>query len=341
MNRARHANPGSCAALACTALAAIAACGSSGDSGAGVSNPAIAPVKISLGELSSAVSHTPIYVAMQEGFFTKAGLDVSMQQLSGGTPAAMAAFATGSVNVMYASATEYIEYVARRVISGRIVGQCADATLDIVVARGITSIQQLKGQTVGIAGPNGSDEIYFNAVLQHHGMSGRDVAFVTSGGPANRLTALSAGAVQAIAVSNSFRDSSSRVGTVLLKSNDSPIQLPGGLFFASDELVTKHKAELTKFLAALGAATAWVRANPEAAAADCAKGTGLTLEACRSGIGALADRSVNSKYTWSSTYAVNTDGIEAALAIEATLNPETKGLTVADLVDTSIAGTSP
>jgi NitT/TauT family transport system substrate-binding protein len=321
-------------------LVVVAACGSSGDPGAGETHSAKS-VTISLGELSSAVSHTPIFVAMQEGFFSRAGLDVSMQQLSGGTPAAMAALSTGSVNVMIAGANEFIEYSSRKVISGKIIGEYADATLDIVVAKGIGSIQQLKGRVLGIAGPNSVDQVHFDAVLRHHGLSENDVTFVTSGGPANRLTALSAGAVQAIAVSNSNREMSSKIGSVLLKSNDSPIQVPGGLFFASSDMIAKHKDELKRFIAALGAATAWVRANPEAAAADCAKGTGLALDACRSGITALTDRSANSKYTWSSTYAVNTDGIEAALAIEATLNPGTKGLAVVDLVDTSIAGTAP
>jgi ABC-type nitrate/sulfonate/bicarbonate transport system substrate-binding protein len=298
-------------------------------------------VKINFGELSSAISHTPIYVAIQQGYFKKAGLEVSMQTLSGGTPAAMAAFATGSVSVMNAGAAEFIEYVAKRVISGKIIGESADATFDIVVAKGIGSIQDLKGKLVGTSGQNGADQIYLEAVLQHYGLSEKDVIFVTSGNPTNRLTAFSVGAVQAIAASNSNRDSSMKFGTVLLKSNDSPIQIPAGLFFANNDMITKHKVELKRFMAALGEATEWVRANPEAAVADCAKGTGLTLDACRSGIAALTDPLMNSRYTWSSTGAVNTAGIEAALAIEATVNPETKGLTVADLVDTSIAGTTP
>ena len=50
---------------------------------------------------------------------------------------------------------------------------------------------------------------------------------------------------------------------------------------------------------------------------------------------------MNSKYTWSPTFAVNVEGVKSALAVMAVIEPETKGLTVDDIADTSIAGTTP
>jgi hypothetical protein len=65
------------------------------------------------------------------------------------------------------------------------------------------------------------------------------------------------------------------------------------------------------------------------------------VDACTSAIAINTDPSASSKYTWSSTYAINTVGIQSALGVVATLVPETRNLAVADVADTSIAGTTP
>lgn len=334
--------PGFAPTLLLLAAALVSTTACSPDTSGNTTGPAAdASLKITIGELSSAVSHTPIYVGIQQGFFAKSGLDVSLQQLSGGTPAAMAALATGGVNMMYASANEFIQYSAKKIISGKIVGEVSDSTFDVVVTKGISNFEQLKGKTIGISGANGADQIYLEALLRHYSMSPKDVASITSGSPANRLTALSSNSVQAIAVANSYRDISSEIGTVLLTSHDSPIQIPGGLLFANIDLVTNHQAGLKKLMNALAEATAWIRENPAAAAANCSNGTGITLEACEKGIATLTDKSANSAYTWSSTFAVNIEGVKSALEMEITRTPEAAGITLANLIDTSIAGTTP
>jgi ABC-type nitrate/sulfonate/bicarbonate transport system substrate-binding protein len=249
----------------------------------------------------------------------------------------MAAMATGNINVMMSGSTEFIEYATRKVISGKIIGELQDSTFDVVVSKGITSIEQLKGKVLGISGLNGGDQVYLEAVLRRYGMSGKDVSFVTTGNVTNRLTALSAGAVQGIAGSNSQRALSAKVGTVILKSGDSPVQIPNSLIFATGDLVRNHKVVLQRFLRALGEATMWVKMNPEAAAAYCMKGSGASSDDCLSSIKALADPSLAGKYTWSSTCAINTVGMESALELWTALNPGEKSLKLEDLVDSSIA----
>ncbi len=112
------------------------------------------------------------------------------------------------------------------------------------------------------------------------------------------------------------------------------------MLFANTDLIANHREELKQLVKALGEATAWIRANPAAAATNCANGTGISLETCEKGIAALSDKATNSDYTWSSTFAINTKGVETALELEKARTPEAAGLTLADLVDTSIAGTT-
>jgi ABC-type nitrate/sulfonate/bicarbonate transport system substrate-binding protein len=253
----------------------------------------------------------------------------------------MASFATGAVNMLAGGAFEIIEYAGRKVIDGKIVGELADQNYDIVVARGITALEQLKGKTIGISGSNGADQIYLKATLAKYGMAADDVAFITSGSTANRLTALSAGAVQGIVVSNANRDMSNKVGVILLKSGDSSVKVPGSVLFASSDLIASHTATLSKVVSAIAAATRWMRENPQLAATDCAKGTGASVDDCAQAIAINLDPSQSSPFTWSATNAVNTESVGSAMAVMAELIPETQHLTINDIVDTSIAGKTP
>ena len=297
--------------------------------------------KIVIGQSSTGVGQMPLYVALQEGFFKKAGVDASSFALSGGTPSAMAAFATGSVNVLNLSAPEVIQYAGKKVITGKAFGEIVDQSYDIISSKAITSIQEIKGKTVGISAPNSGDQIILLATMQHYGISPKDVTFITSGNSINRIVALDKGVIHVTAAANSQRKDSMKVGTVLLNSGDNPVQFPTTVLIASGDLISNHKPLLKKFLSALGEATAWMRANPEAAVALCVKTLGATVDACTSAIALNFDRSISGNWTWSSTFAVNVEGVKSALAVMATLDPETKNLTIDDVVDTSIAGTTP
>jgi NitT/TauT family transport system substrate-binding protein len=297
--------------------------------------------RIVIGQGSTGPSSLPLYVAVQQDFFKKAGLDVTAQTLSGGTPSAMASFATGAVNILNLSAPELIQYTGKKVISGKVFGEINDQQYDIVVAKDLTSIKDIKGKTIGISAPNSGDQIYLLALMQHEGISPNDVTFISTGNPINRLAALSAGSIQVTAAPNAQREESVKAGSIILKSGDSPVQFPNTIFFANDDLIKNHKPLLKKVLTTLAAATEWIRTNREAAVAACAKTLGATAEACTSSIKLSFDKSVSSNFTWSSTYAVNVEGIKSALAVMASVDPDTKGVTIDDIVDTSIAGTTP
>ena len=297
--------------------------------------------KIIIGQGSSGTAQIPLYIALQQDFFKKAGLDVTAQLLSGGTPSAMASFASGAVNILNLSAPELIQYTAKKVISGKAFGEVVDQSYDIVGSKAVTKIEDIKGKTIGVSAPNSGDQIYILAVMQHYGISPKDVTFITSGNPVSRLAAIAAGVIQVTAQGNPQREESMKVGTVVLTSGDSPVQFPTNMFIASDDLIKNHKPLLKRFLGVLHDTNEWMKANLDAAVAICVKSIGATAEACRGSITSSFDKSVASKYTWSSTSAVNLDGIKSALAVMANIDPETKNLTVDDVADTSIAGTIP
>jgi NitT/TauT family transport system substrate-binding protein len=328
------------AMLQCGALSAMAFVSVMSGASAQSSTPADT-TKLVIGEGSSGISQVPIYVAEQEGFFKKAGLDVEGQKLNGGTGAAMAAFANNSVNILNLSAPELIQYTGNKVVSGKAFAEVSDQTNDVLAAKGIKDIHEIKGKTVGVSALNAGDYIYLVATMRQYGISPNDVTFITSGNPINRVAAIAAGTIQFTAATNSIRDEEAKAGTVLIKSGDNPVQFPINTFIASDDLIKNHKPLLKTFVKVMQDTVAWMHANPAGAAADCVKATGATQDVCAAGIAFNFDRSQSSPYTWSSTFAVNVEGIKSALAVMAVLDPTTVGLTVDDVVDTSIAGTTP
>lgn len=299
------------------------------------------PTKIVFGEISPGTIHTPLYVAMDGGFFKKAGLDVEVQVLSGGTPAAMASMASGSVNMMMAGSTEFSEYLSKKVISGKVVGQMQDSAFDLIVSNDIESVDQIKGKIIGVSHFHAGDMNYMMALLNHFGIVEADVQIITTGNPINRLTALSAGAVQAIVVSNSQRHTSEKSGKVLIKAGESPVHVPNSMIFANADMVANHGDEVRKFLKALGDASVWIRANPDSAAPICAKSSGATVEQCLNSFKAVSDPEIGGKYTWSATHGIDKEGMATALAVVATYVEQAKGLSVDDVVDMSFAESVP
>ena len=78
------------------------------------SSETVDATKIVIGQSSGGgPAGIPLYIALDQGFFKRAGLDVTSQILSGATTAAAASFVNGSVNMLNSSAPELIEYTGK------------------------------------------------------------------------------------------------------------------------------------------------------------------------------------------------------------------------------------
>lgn len=328
--------------LALTSAVTLAACGSSGTS-SGSSSAGASAGRITFGDLSPTTTLTPFYAALYEGFFKKAGLDVSVEKFTGGGSSSVAALATGAVDVASGGPTNFIGDIAKKAVSGKIFAQVAGPQYDVLAAKGITGIAQLKGKPIGVSGGNSADEIYLMAVLSHYGVDPGDVTFVTAGTLAQRFGAISGGTIKATAELDTQRTVEQQVGSVLLKAEDSPVQVPNVTFWASDDALSSHAAALRTMVRVLVSAATWVArpANKKAAVADCEKGSGATAASCEETITVNTDPTRAGKWTWSSTWAVDTAGITKAISATAQVIPEARKLTAADVVDTSLTGAQP
>jgi ABC-type nitrate/sulfonate/bicarbonate transport system substrate-binding protein len=314
------------------AIAFVAACSPKSDQTGKPSANGLVAIRVGGSEgINTAI---PLFVAMRQGYFREAGLDVTFHSLSGGTTAVVAALKAGEIDVTVGNATQWISEQARGALAGKIIGEISDNMYVFLGGKGITNIAQLKGKIFAISNHNGGDDIYAHTVLSHYGVSPDDVVWLPLGEPASRLSALIAGKVAATELSLTNLPPSAR-GMVILDPSKNEVPFVSNAIFAREGLLAANKPALRKFVAAIGRASDWIRAHPDEAIPAC-QDTGTSVEGCKNAIHVAM--TAQNEYTWSPTSRVNTRAIAAMLPAIASIVPQAKNLTVADVVDESIAG---
>jgi sulfonate transport system substrate-binding protein len=150
--------------------------GSTGTSGAAAS----APVTVRLGFLSN-ITHAPALIALKEGFFTKAlGSSATLKAtaFSAGTEETTALLA-GQLDAAYVgpnpAITAWQKDANIQIISGAATGGAS-----VVVKKGITSAEQLKGKSLATPSLGNTQDVALRYWLKQHGVATN----ITGGGDA-------------------------------------------------------------------------------------------------------------------------------------------------------------
>lgn len=178
------------AAAVCTVAAAVTltACGSGGGSGAsGGGDTNKTDLTVTFG--TNSPSTTPLWLAIQEGFFKKHGLTVHAEQATSNVGAT--AVVSGSADIYYGEATTSFQAVAAHqplqiVGALRILNDFKFYTLP-----DITDVSQLKGKSIAISAAGDSTELSTRLAFEELGASANDVTLVPTGTSSNRFAALS------------------------------------------------------------------------------------------------------------------------------------------------------
>ena len=166
------------AALGTTALVAAAAgCGSVT---AATGTKALTPVAVAVVPITDAA---PFMLAVQRGYFTRAGLDVTYKITQQSTAAA-ADLVHGSVNVI--AAANYVSFLAaqaHRTLNIRILAantQCGTATQEVLVlpGSGIFKPADLAGKTIAVNVSPNIQTLTITRILQADGVTTSGVRFV-------------------------------------------------------------------------------------------------------------------------------------------------------------------
>lgn len=121
------------------------------------------------------VQFAPWYVAQEKGFFAEAGLAVNMDY--GKVNDVMRLLATGDADLAIAGADEVIVARSQGVPVSYVMALYArfPAALISLADSGITSVEQLKGKSIGIPGFYGTNYIAVKAILEATGLREQDV----------------------------------------------------------------------------------------------------------------------------------------------------------------------
>ena len=125
-------------------------------------------------------SRIPLWIAKDAGLFEKYGLNVNLVVIAAGT-AAIGALANGDVEILGAPGSTTVVSAARG-LPLAIIGTFGPSAWKLAANPVITSVQDLRGKTVGISRPGTTIEFATRRALQKLGFTpGKDVQILATG----------------------------------------------------------------------------------------------------------------------------------------------------------------
>ncbi len=167
---------------------------------------------LKLGFSQVGVGYAPLFIAKDAGFFSKNGLNVTLQQVNG--PAAVPALLADEVQVDGLGANE----LSRAVLAGApliALATLGDVPVFMLYAdKKYKTIQDLVGQSIGVTALGSSTDVTARLFLDHYGLLGK-VNIVPAGGTTQTvLAALTQGVVAAVIVSPDAGVQAAKAGAV-------------------------------------------------------------------------------------------------------------------------------
>jgi NitT/TauT family transport system substrate-binding protein len=198
----------------------------------------------------------PLWVAQDQGIFTRAGLDVQLIWMQSGL--STSALLAGEVDAIFGTPQVTLTALTAKnpppLVAIAAWGSASEHWL--VVNSSIRSVKELEGKTLATSRPKSADHGYTIAILERFGVDPRRVTFLSAGGQAGRLAAVQSGRVAGSVFNRYYtiqlkKDGFRDIGK--LERPDYPFP-PSTLFVHKDSLQTKRKA-LKSFVVAMMEAT--------------------------------------------------------------------------------------
>ena len=195
-----------------------------------------APVRFPLVYGAMSGNTVPLWIAREQGFFRKYGLDPQLIFIIAGRAAQ--AMLAGEINVGIIGGTHVVNAVTSGGDMTMLLGLETKLDYFLVARPGIKNAENLKGKKVAIGTPSGTASLAAYVGLDYLGLVPRrdNITLLGVGGPPERLAALLAGSVDAASVSPDVAQAAINQGyTVLLDLAKENVP------FQSSGLVTSRK----------------------------------------------------------------------------------------------------
>lgn len=241
--------------------------------GSAIAQASKAPTKVRYEEVVRSVLYVPAYVALTQGYFKEAGLDVQMKT-SQGTDKGMAALLSGSADIVLIGpeATVYVQN-SESPIKPRIFSGLTATDGFMLVSRNKEPLDwnKLKGKTIMGFRPGSNPDIYLETALRKHGIDPKkDVTIMNNLGPPARAGAWMAGRADYAIFLEPEASTLERDGKAhMLASIGAEVgQVDYTVFTTTDAFISKHPQVVQAWTNAIARAMKHVQA---ASPADLAK----------------------------------------------------------------------
>ncbi|HEX3969958.1 MAG TPA: ABC transporter substrate-binding protein [Stellaceae bacterium] len=222
--------------------------------------------KIRFSYVVPTIDYTPLLVAIDKGYFTEEGIAVELVQAQGGI--ATPALISGDLDFSGSSSAAISAVLKGAHLKVLTTGEDRSA-YQLWVKPGITSLEQLKGQQVGVISRGDTTEISLRYVLAQRHLPDDFVSYTPLGATAARVAAITTGNFAAAVIDggeSSDIDAMQKSGKLkmLINMHDSVKMVLSG-FATSDALIAKNPDLIRRTMRAIYKGIATVKAQPQAA----------------------------------------------------------------------------
>jgi len=214
--------------------------------------------KVRIGYPSSAVSTLPFEVAKEQGFFTRAGLDVDYIQMRSaiGPQAVM----NGNIH-FFTSPQAAINAAVAGLPLVVVLSLYRDTPWVLVTNAEISSARDLVGKKIVISDIRSSPYYFARAGLKKLGLDEKQVGLLTTGGTANSFATLTSNQVVGAVLSPPFDEKAVSLGYKKFLFLGDLADIPYVGLFTSQNEIRNNRERIRKTIAAVMDAIAWQRAN--------------------------------------------------------------------------------
>jgi NitT/TauT family transport system substrate-binding protein len=220
-----------------------------------------AQTKVTIGKVIGGDGfHVPTYVALDEGFFKKEGLDATLVELQANSQ--VTAVLSGNLDCAPIPSGG-----AQAALSGAkimyIVGESLKSQWTLTTRKEISKPSDLEGKTLGMGRPGGADYDEVQAVLHRffHMDAGKDYKVISFQGEAERIAAMSNNDIQGASLSIPHAIVAQQTGLKILLRTGDYIPRAGGTIFCMQSFVQQHPDTVKKIIRAIAEAVMYFRTN--------------------------------------------------------------------------------
>lgn len=192
-----------------------------------------------------------IYMATEKGFDEKYGLDIEMTPMQGDSLLTKALLA-GELDA-YEGNPGGPMIATSKGADLKVIGcHWPGLTYAIYTKPEIGSVEDLKGEAIGVSGPGSLPDLFARAVVRAAGLDPKeDVKFVMAGGDADRVKALVSGVVAAAPSSSEFAAAAPEMGLkMLVHARDIVPDYMRLCMITTGDVIRENREAVVKFLAA-------------------------------------------------------------------------------------------